>query len=143
MTTPSIYRTRTQFKAAVESLQRAVTFKAWRLRDGPTAYPIELPPCDTIEDAVAAAKPSLGHKDRLFILEDGAGCGEAFQHGWTVRRKSAPRYVRGDDGLTKPVHDLDLYDHFALAVAAFEPVRPFDAFRDDASGRDLSLVEAR
>lgn len=135
MTDISIHRTREQFRTAVDSLQRAVEFTAWRLRDGPQAYPIDLPPCDTLDDAIAAAKPSLLHKDRLFILHRDYGRDEAFQHGWTVRRKSTPRWVGG-----KAVHDLDLADHFCLAVAAFEPVRPFDALRDDAVGVDRRVV---
>lgn len=139
----SIHHTRQQFAEATASLQRATTFKAWLLRDTTTAQPIKLPPCDTLDEAIAAAKPSLWHKDRLFILVTDAARDEAFQHGWTVRRKATPRYVRGADGCSKPVHDLDLADHFMLAVEAFTPTPPFDALRDGASGRDVHLVESR
>jgi hypothetical protein len=134
----SIHATREQFRTATDSLQRALTFTAWRLRDTTIAQPIDLPPCDTLDEAINAAKPSLMHKDRLFILHRDYGRDQAFQHGWTVRRKSTPRWVAG-----KPVHDLDLADHFCLAVESFEPVRPFDAFRDSATGLDLSIVEGR
>ena len=139
--TPSIHATRERFRAATDSLSRAVSFTAWRVPHGSKqSYPIDIPACMSPAGALNAALPSTMHRDTLLIRQDDSGRGGNTLHAWQIKRKSQARYVRGSDGLPHPVHELYAAELFSLAIAAFEPVRPFDALRDDVAGVDRSLV---
>lgn len=132
------------FRAATESLSRAVTFTAFRVPHGSTqSYPLEIPACMSLAGALNAALPATMHRDTLLIRQEDSGRGGNTLHAWQIKRKSQPRYVRGADGLSHPVHELYAAEMFSVAVERFEPVAPFDALRDDACGVDRSLVEAR
>jgi hypothetical protein len=140
----SIHATRSQFAAATASLSRAVTFTAYRVPRGSTQpLPLEIPACLSLAGALNAALAGncLNHRDALLIRQQDSGRGGNTLHAWAIKRKSQARYVRGSDGLSHPVHELYAAELFSVAVEAFEPVRPFDAFSDDASGRDRQLVE--
>lgn len=127
--------------AFADRLPKAVTFKAWRLAEGQTALPVAVQAA-TLDDALSAALVAGGlcHKDTLFIRHDDMGRGQSTLHAWAIKRKSQARYVRGPDGCSRAVHDLYPTPLFSLAVDAFRPTPPFDAFKDDPVGVDRSLV---
>lgn len=130
-----------KFRAATESLSRAVTFTAWRVPHGSKqSYAIEIPVCMSLAGALNAALPGTMHRDTLLIRQEDSGRGGNTLHAWQIKRKSQARYVRGTDGLSHPVHELYAAELFSVAVDAFEPVAPFDAFRDCAVGVDRKLV---
>lgn len=127
------------------SLGLAKTFRAWRLAGDiaqPTkALPVEIGSPQTLDEAKAAVL-SVFHKDTLFIEERDAGRGEAFIHAFRVRQ-GTPVYRRNPQTGLQERHKPLKPDHlFTLPVDVFEPTRPFDAFRDSASGVDRTLVQA-
>lgn len=125
-------------------LPRALTFRAWRIPASGQAIELDIGGPDTLEDALAEAQLGTGicHKETVLILEQDSGKRRAVQHAFAVKRKSQPIWRKcPDTGVSKPFHPLYLDELFSVEVDAFQPTRPFDAFRDNAAGRDLTLVE--
>lgn len=118
--------------------ERALTFRAWRLADGSKqGHPVAVEKANTLDEARTLAMTGdtvLNHKDRLFIREYHDGKRSGLLHGFYVKKKAA---IWRDGERMKP---LVLEHQFSLDTDAFLPTRPFDAFTDEASGRDLTLV---
>jgi hypothetical protein len=132
--------------AFAHKLPRAVAFSAWRVpqAEASPAIPLDIGQPDTLQDALNEALLGGGllHKETLLIRRDDAASGAAMLYSYAIKRQSKATYVRGAAG---PVRSQPLYLDlsFSLPVDAFVPVPPFDALRDGACGRDLSLVESR
>lgn len=121
--------------------ERATTFRAWinnREIEGCTALAEAL----TFEEAVAAVEHWANHKDSLSVLRDDAGKRSKLLQVYAIKRESKNTWRRDPmTGLSEPYRKQYAALVYTMAVDAFEPTRPFDAFRDNAVGRDLSLVE--
>lgn len=129
---------------AILPAERAIHFRAWRVPASGEAIELDIGEPDTLKDALAEAQLGTGicHKETVLILESDAGRNRAQQHAYAVKQQSSPSYRKcPETGVSKPVRPLYLAHLFSVAVDAFEPKRRFDAFRDNAAGRDLSLVE--
>lgn len=121
---------------------RATTFQAWRVTQS-AAYPARLAAPDTLDDAVAQALVGncIQHKETLLVRVT-PPTGPSHLHAFVVKQKSQPVWVRDDStGVSKPIRPLYAAPIFSMAIDAFMPTLPFDALRDPAHGRDLSLVE--
>ena len=119
-------------------VERALTFRAWRLPHGSEqTHPVAVEQAETLEEAREAAMigGALNHKDRLFVREYHDGKRAGLLHGYYVKQK-APIWREG-----KRVQPLVLEHQFSMLTDSFLPTRPFDALKDEASGRDLTLVE--
>jgi integrase len=133
------------FEAAIRMpAVRALTFRAWRLAHGSKQmHPVAVEQAETLDEArnlAMAGDTVLNHKDRLFIREYHDGKRAGLLHGFYVVAKAAT-YRRDEvTGLAKRVTPLDLRHEFSMQTDSFLPTRPFDAFADAASGRDLTLV---
>lgn len=119
-----------------------ITCRAWRVTES-GAYELPIGEVDTIDDAVNAALScgkTVAHKDTLLVhyADDGRRTGTLC--GYAIKRKSQPRYVRTETGM-KAEHDLYPAQLFVLPIYEFEPEKPFDAFTDDPTGLDRSIVE--
>lgn len=130
------------FAAAVETLRRATTFRAWI--ENREASSAELAAAQTFEEALAAVVHWASHKQNVCILRDDAGRGEKLLQIYTVKQESKAVWRRDPmTGLSAPSRRNYPVLIVQMAVDAFEPTRPFDAFRDNAVGLDLTLVEGR
>lgn len=132
------------FAAAVEPLQRVVTFKAWRLRER-ESYPAKLLSPASFDEArdQALALTGWNAKDTMAVLREDAGRNKRTLRLYQIKR-STKRYsyrAATDGGRPVRVGALEATLISEAQVHAFEPVEPFDAFRDDPVGRDLTLVE--
>lgn len=119
--------------------ERTVHFLAWR-SEAPFTN-AALSEAETFDQAVAACMPAP-HKSRIAILRIDEGKAEQHLHVYAVKLPSKPVWRR--DPVTRvPYADREPYADliFAVPVHAFQPVEPYDAFRDDPVGRDLMLVE--
>lgn len=120
----------------------AVSFKAWKVGTTGIAYPADLV-CDVETPEQAAAYAGAQHKESVLVLHSNDALRPEQRHVLSVYviRKGKAEYRR-IDGQTVRVEPLkaDLVTRFAVAED-FSPIRPFDAFRDNAVGRDLTLVE--
>jgi hypothetical protein len=146
MTTPSIYRTKTQFAAAVESLQRAVTFKAWR-----NNVPVDadwLATAETFEEIAERLTPGAIFKAGelvVLILREDAGRGEKGLHVYGYKQESKARWRRNGRG--EVVSERRIYPYLicSMPMLAFEPKPPFRVTREttaaEIAGRDVTLVE--
>ena len=124
----------------------AEQWSAWRLgeRESDPVPPIGP---DTLDDAVRQALHKLAVQpgDILAVQYTHAGLRKHTLWQFAVKR-STKRYrwrPATDGGKPVKVHELEpkLIAQTALA-APLAPVERFDAFRDDAVGRDLTLVVA-
>lgn len=108
------------------------TFAAWRVGERSQAYPLD-PAGATLAEVVGNAAPSCFHKDTLIVRETDPLTRETTVHHFAIKRESKGRWVTRNHVPTK-VHDLYADPLFAMRVDAFEPTRPFDALRDEATG---------
>lgn len=123
--------------------ERTTTFRAWvqdREIEGCTA----LAEAETFEEAIDAVLPWASHKQNVSILRHDAARREKLLHVYTIKRESQRKW-RTDPVTRVPVAYRKEYPVLihTMAMDAFEPARPFDAFRDDAVGVDRSIVEVR
>lgn len=125
--------------------EHALTFRAWRLAHGSKQmHPVAVEQAETLPEArnlAMAGDTVLNHKDRLFIREYDDGKRAGLVHEFYVVAKAAT-YRRDEvTGRAKRVVPLELRHECSWSSDAFLPTRPFDALKDEASGRDLTLVE--
>lgn len=114
--------------------ERAFTMDWWRVGNSGQAYPID---AETLDQALLHCQ----HKDTLFSLLTNDGSNTSCLSIYVIQQGQA-KYVRNPEtGLSERVTPLKEKLIASLRVDAFEPTRPFDAFRDAAHGRDLTLVE--
>lgn len=137
-----------RFDAAVDSLQQAETWAAWKLGERESdALPLDEP--ETLDEAVRQAMGPgrcWNQGDRLAVQHTHAGRGKRTLWLFNVKRSTTHFDYRPATDGGAPVRVGRLYPVLLLetALAAdFAPVLRFDAFRDDAVGVDRSLVEAR
>lgn len=123
--------------------ERSVTFRAW-LNSTEVHGCAALADALTFEDVLAAVQHWASHKDNISILRDDAGKRSKQLNVYTIKQESQRKW-RKDPVTLMPIAYRKQYPAliFAMMVDAFEPTRPFDAFRDCPVGRDLTLVEAR
>lgn len=133
-------------KLANIASQRAESWQAWKLGER-ESYPIT-PICDTLDQATQQALRALCWQpgDTLAIQHSHAGRNIHTLWLFTVKQSTKVGIWRESTNggrkvfvgklLAKPICQTALAEPFA-------PVRPFDAFRDDPVGRDLTLVEQR
>lgn len=124
--------------------EHANRFRAWRVVPGnPLAYPLDIgAPVDLLEALNEAQLGSgLSHKDTLLIHERHAGKNRGVLRSYAIKQQSKANYRR-DPATGIPRAERPLYPdlQFEVSVPEFEPERPFDALRDNAAGRDLTLV---
>jgi hypothetical protein len=120
-------------------------WQAWRITEHQT-YPIALDRPETLKEAqdqaVAAVCWNRGEALAIQHSHDGAGKHTLWLYSIKQSTKRGRWRAAHDGG--RPVFVGNFEPHLiaktALAVP-FAPVEPFDAFRDDPVGRDLSLVE--
>lgn len=131
------------FAAATEAL-RAETWAAWRL--GPSvSYPIDLGNPESLDEAVMQAMGQMRHPgDMLAVQCSHVGRGRHILWQFKVQQSSKIGIWRDSTNGGRKVFvgrlEAKLLSEVALA-SPFAPVEPFDAFRDDPRGRDLSVVE--
>lgn len=134
------------FAAKVAPLN-AESWQAWRLGER-ESLPIPLHAPATLNEAMAQALSATGWNagDTLAVQYSHAGLRKFTLWQFTIRRSTRNGTWRAatDGGRRVFVGNLEpkLICETALA-SAFAPVLRFDAFRDDAVGRDLTLVDAR
>lgn len=129
--------------AFADRLPKATTFRAWRVGEA-NALPLDIgEPTDLAEAVFAATSHFLAHKDTLIVHEHDAARRKGTLHTFAIRKKAATWVRNPVSGLSERMEPLFADKLFAVPVDAFEPTRGFDAFRDNASGRDLSLVTVR
>lgn len=83
----------------------------------------------------------LAHKDTLFVVERHDGLRKTVLHAYRIRKGTATWQRNPETGLSERVEPLKPDHLFSLPVDAFQPTRPFDAFLDNPTGVDLTLVE--
>lgn len=134
-----------RFDGAVRAI-RAEQWSAWKLGER-DSRPLALDAPETLDEAVAQAMatccPQRG--DRLAIHLTHAGKRKATLWLYEVKQSAtikAWRPASDGSGRKVAVHAMEA-KLWLQTEALFSPVEAFDAFRDDASGRDCSLVEAR
>jgi hypothetical protein len=132
-----------QFDAAVGALN-AEQWNAWRLGERESdAATLDAPA--TLDDAVRQALTSLClHRgDTLAVLYTHAGRNKRTLWLYAIKQSTKRYHWRAatDGGRQVKVYALEPVLICETAMASFEPVLRFDAFRDDAVGRDLTLVE--
>lgn len=122
----------------------AECWQAWLLGKQ-SNYPIELDAPETLNEALSQAVAHAGNTgDTLAIQYSHTGRGKHTLWLFAVKRSTKhgtwrPAY---DGGRKVFVGNLEPKQLAEMALAApFKPVEPFDAFRDDPVGRDLTLVE--
>lgn len=135
---------RNDFAEKVRPLN-AEQWSAWRLGER-ESDPVPLIGADTLDDAVRQALHKLAFHpgDVLAVQHSHAGLRKHTLWQFAVKRSTKRyRWRPALDG-GKPVKvaepETKLIAQTAMA-APFTPVERFDAFRDDAVGRDLTLVE--
>jgi hypothetical protein len=118
--------------------ERTVRFLAWR--DNRPVNAPALQDALTFDQAIAACLPAP-HKARIAVLRIDDGRAEQHLHIYAVKQESKATWRR-DPATGVPKAERRAYPEliFSAPVHSFQPVEPFDAFRDDAVGRDLSLV---
>ena len=119
---------------------RAVIFSAWRVTESGAAYPIDTDDAQTWQEAEDAAKlGGIQHKEGVFIKRSHPTGAEL--RVYSVKQKSQAIYQRCErTGDTKPFRPLYLAELYSLPVDSFLPTHPFDAFKDDATGLDRTMV---
>lgn len=131
--------------AFAHKLPRVKYFRAWNLAGGLKsvieARPVEVS-ADDLADACAQASEGARHKDSLFVQEVDEARKVNIVHVYRVRQGQAVWRKNPQTGLSERQHPLKAEHQFSLPVAAFEPAAPFDAFRDDPTGVDRTMVEA-
>ena len=101
---------------------QTVSYQAWRLRDE-TAVPLELGEVNDVQDALAAACASCGHKDTLFLLcDDGRA---KLLRAYVIQQGKREHRRDPVTGIPRWVHELKPATLFAMAVSAFDPVEPW------------------
>lgn len=131
-------------QARVMAAVMAHTFTAYVKRDDEFARHLGTFSLDEFARIIAdPASRGLLHKDTLLVHEQHEGLRVQKLHSYRIR-KGAAIYVRNPrTGLVERAEPLKADHQFSLQVDAFAPSRPFDAFRDDPTGVDLTLVEGR
>lgn len=123
--------------------ERATVFRAWRVTPLGT-YPIDIGQPDTFAEAENEAQlgTGLSHKDTLLIHERDDAKRAGTLRSYSVVKKAAVWRRNELTGLSERFEPLAIKPGFLLPIYQFEPTLPFDAFRDNATGVDLTLVEA-
>jgi hypothetical protein len=132
-----------RFAAAVTTL-RAETWSAWRLGER-ESLPIDLGAAETLDEALLAAMGRVTDSGQIVAIQHShAGRRQHTLWQFRVTRSTKKGTWRAATDGGRPVFvgklEAKLLCKTALA-APFEPVEPFDAFRDDPVGRDLTLIE--
>ena len=131
------------FNTAVETL-RADHWTAWRMGER-ESYPIYLEGAETLPEAVAQAMCVGAWKsgDKLAVLYTHAGRNERTLTLYAIKVSTTKGMFRPstNGGRQVFVGRAEPKLIFETAVQSFAPVEPFDAFRDDPTGRDSQLVE--
>lgn len=120
----------------------AVTVRAWRLAGG-KAYPLEIGRPVDLQEAVAMAlsAQSFNRKEGLAIEVANVADRAAQVHFYAIQ-EGAPVYRRDPvTGRSERVAPIKAAPLWTAPFMAFEPVPLFDALRDPAHGRDLTLVQ--
>jgi hypothetical protein len=137
----------THFVAAVETLQHAAAWSAWKLNERESdALKLDAP--ETLDEVVAQAMSgiSLQPGDTLAIQCSHAGRGKNTLWLLQVKRSTKVYDYRPSANGGRPVRVGRLYPELVAQTelaAPFAPVPRFDAFRDCPVGRDAQLVEVR
>lgn len=126
--------------AFADKLPSAHTFTAYYQMGSGEA--LELGVWNSLETAEQGAMPRLQHKATLFIHERDGRHNKAVQHAYRVRQGQRNYVKNPRTGIPEWVKPLKLDHLFSLPVDAFQPARPFDAFRDDPTGVDRTLVQS-
>src|SRR5690606_19273755 len=131
--------------------QRAVatpaeTWTAWRLGER-ESIPIDVGQPATLDDALIAAMGRVTQAGEIVAVQHShTGRGKHTLWQFKVKRSTKVGTWRDSENGGRRVFvgrlEPKLICQTAMA-APFAPVEPFDAFRDDAVGRDLTLVEER
>jgi hypothetical protein len=132
--------------AFAHRLDRARTFRAWRVPETGRAIEIDTGNAATMDEAKNAALSScaLQHKETLLVHERDAARRTGVLNSYYIKQESRAQYRRDPlTGVSKAERRLYEELQFSVPVDAFEPTRPFDAFRDDAVGVDRTLLDAR
>lgn len=132
-------------RAAPYHPERAVTFAAWR-NSAPVKNCAALLAATTFDEAIAALTPGALHRSSdvvVSILRTDFGRGNKTLALYGFKRSSRHYTYRPALDGGRPVREAKILPVLlhAMDVLAFEPTPPFDAFRDDPVGRDLTLVE--
>jgi hypothetical protein len=122
----------------------AHSYTAYRQRDDGLAVSMGTVTAASLQGALAElAQSGLAHKDTLFVTERRADMRFAVLHTYRIRKGAATYQRNPETGLSDRVEPLKLDRLFSIPVDAFQPTRPFDAFRDDAVGVDRNLIEVQ
>jgi hypothetical protein len=121
---------------------RAVTFKAWRLQADGLMPQVAQPVCDTM-DAAAALMADVSDRGSQFAIAMTDPASNRQTVRFIVIKKRAAGGRRWSHAVGGFVEDGSTYAHTLVEfqAVAFDPARPFDAFLDDASGLDRTLVQ--
>jgi hypothetical protein len=121
-------------------------WQAWKLGECESyLLPVDRP--NRLEAALdqALVGACWNRGDTLAVQHSHAGRGNHTLWLYTIKQESKPQYRRdpitGEAARSQRLYPV-LVTQTAL-TAPFAPVDPFDAFRDDPVGRDLTLVEQR
>jgi hypothetical protein len=132
-------------KQAARVMEKGVhQFIAYRQRDDGLAVSLGTVSAVSLQGALAdLAQFGLAYKDTLFVHERHDGLRFSTLHVYRIRKGAATYQRNPQTGLSERVEPLKLDRLFSIPVDAFQPTRPFDAFRDDPTGVDLTLIEGR
>lgn len=125
-------------------VERSVTFKAWR--NSSPVDPARLADATTFDEAIEALTPAALHRmgDRVVaILRHDAGKGTKTLALYGFKRSTKHYTYRASQSGGSPVREgrIEPFLMHAEDVLAYQPVEPFDAFRDCPVGADRTLVE--
>lgn len=120
---------------------RAVTFRAWT--GNREIINPALQEAATWKEAEDAAAPDTAHKAFVSILRTDPHM--QLVRFYTVKKSATKGEWRSayDGGRKVFEGRLELKEVGELLVDAFEPKRPFDALKDDATGVDRTLIEGK
>lgn len=123
--------------------ERSVSFRAWRILSTGHCQPLGEIRADSAEDACWRSLPTLQRGVQFFVEEHDAARGMTTVRLYQVKHKANPS--RRFNTATQRMEDVG--KEYAALVSqwlsdAFDPRRPFDAFRDRASGGDPQLITA-
>lgn len=129
------------FAAAVETLP-IETWQAWKLGER-DSRPIPLTEVETLDEAIRQAMlASWQPGDRLAVLYTHLGRNKRTLWLFAIKRSTKVYDYRPSTNGGAPVRVGRLYPERLIEtqVQSFAPVEAFDAFRDNAVGRDLQLI---
>jgi hypothetical protein len=124
----------------------AESWSAWRLGERESdALPLNAP--NTLDEAVHQALTAIAFqpKDTLAVLYTHAGRNRRTLWLYAIKRSRKRGTLRAatDGGRKVFVGNLEPVLTLQTEVASFAPILRFDAFKDDPTGIDRSLVEIR